>query len=84
MNGIKSESNQDEKLSDGELLRLLIAKVDALGLRIDHVDGEVHGVSRKISGIEALIDECRPALARATSLMDPGAKLRGMVGRKKS
>ncbi|HEY4251222.1 MAG TPA: hypothetical protein VGM87_08475 [Roseomonas sp.] len=92
MNGIKSDSNQDSLLSDREFadevgaqLRLLIAKVDALGTRVDHVDEGVHDVQQRISGIEALIEECRPALARATALMDPGAKLRErLTGKKKS
>lgn len=72
MTAIKSDSNQDaglETLSDHELMVSLIARIDALGKRIDHVNAGVHQVQQ-------FIDEHRPALARALSLMDPGAGLR--------
>lgn len=49
---------------------------DELRKRLDHIDEMLHDITR-------FIDDHRPALARGLSLMDPGARLRGLIpGRK--
>jgi len=56
-----------------------------LGKRLDHLDEGIHAIQQQLDGLQSFIDEHRPALARSLSLMDPGAKLRGLVtGKKRS
>jgi hypothetical protein len=74
VNPIKTEDNQQQTLSDEELRG-----------RLDHIDAGLHDLLRKVDSVQAFIDEHRPALARAMSFVDPGAKLRAMVtGKKRS
>lgn len=57
-----------ETLSDAQLAE-----------RLDHLDVQMHELHQKVDAIAAFIDEHRPALARGLSLMDPAAKIRGMM-----
>jgi ABC-type transporter Mla subunit MlaD len=70
MAAIKTDSNQAEIISDTELRG-----------RLDHIDDNLHAIMRQLADLQAFIDEHRPALARGLSLMDPGAKLRDMMGK---
>lgn len=70
---LKTGDNQPITLSNEDLIR-----------RLDHLDDITHRIDTRVTDILLFIDEHRPALARGLSLMDPGAKLRGLVtGRKK-
>jgi len=71
MAAIKTDSNQEEILSNGELIK-----------RLNHLDEGIHAIQRQLNEISGFIDEHKPALARGLSLMDPGAKLRAAVGLK--
>lgn len=70
MTTIKSDSNQEISLSDREWL----------AGRLDHIDEGIHAIQRDLLEIVCFIEENRDAIARAKSLMDPGAKLRKALG----
>jgi hypothetical protein len=59
-------------LSDAELVK-----------RLDHLDELGHRTEQALNKILEFIEQNRPVLARATGLMDPGAKLRAAIGRSK-
>lgn len=87
---IKSDSNQAEMMSDAELLGALSAQIESLinevetnTKRLDHFDEILHLIDQRSTEILAFIDEHKPALARGMALMDPGAKLRTMMGKGK-
>lgn len=72
MTTIKSDSNQEISPSD----------LDVLNNKLDHIDGMLHEISRDLVAVVSFIEANRPAIERAKSLMDPGAKLRKMIGGK--
>jgi hypothetical protein len=53
---------------------------DQIIARLDHIDETCHEVLRRVTAIEAFIDEHRPALARGLSMLDPGAGIRKLMG----
>lgn len=57
-------------MSDEELLK-----------RLNHMDDILHRVDQRVTDILMVIEEHRPALARAKMLMDPGGGLRAMLGK---
>lgn len=77
-------------MSDAELLHALSAHIESLieeveanTKRLDHFDEVLHLIDQRSAEIMAFIDEHKPALARGLALMDPGAKLRTMMGKGK-
>ena len=75
----KTSGNPPETLSDTELILKHLA----------HLDEGVHelerGLAEVLKGqteILAFINDHRPALAKAMSMLDSGAKVRAMLGRK--
>jgi len=79
MAAIKSDSNQQEMIGDGEYPEPDGDFAD-LRKRLDHIDTILHGIAQGTAQILAFIEEHRPALAHGLSLMDPGAKLRSAMG----
>ncbi len=72
MAAIKSDDNQLITLSDEELIG-----------RLDHIDTGIHEIQRDLVAVVAFIDANRDAIAHAKSFLDPGAKLRKMMGGKR-
>lgn len=73
MGTIKSDNNPAETLSNHE----------ELVKRLDHLDEIAHRTEQSVGQVLEFINEHRPALARAMSLMDPGSKIRGMMASRK-
>jgi glycine betaine/choline ABC-type transport system substrate-binding protein len=65
----ETTGNPVETLSDFERVEKML----------DHIDGQLHDLIRKVDGMQEFIDQHRPALARGLALMDPGAKVRAML-----
>lgn len=65
----ETTGNQAETLSDTE--RILKT--------LDHIDTQLHDLTRTVDGLQAFINEHRPALMRGLGMLDPGAKVRSMI-----
>lgn len=71
MTAIKTDGNQEALPRDDELM-----SGEELRRRLEHIDVMLHEITQ-------FITEHRPALDRATALLDPAVKLRIALGRKK-
>jgi len=56
--------------------------------RLDHLDTMLHEIDRKLTAVTAhldtalgFIDEHKPALTKGLALLDPGAGVRGWLGK---
>jgi ABC-type transporter Mla subunit MlaD len=54
-----------------------------LAARLDHLDDMLHRIDQRTAAVSEFIEEHKPALARGLALVDPGAKLRKMMGGKR-
>lgn len=78
MAAIKSESNHAETLEiDGTSFE------DRVLAKLDHLDAMVHALEQRVAGVQGFVEDHRPALERGLGMLDPGAKLRGLVTGKK-
>jgi hypothetical protein len=75
----KTSGNPPETLSDTELILKHLAHIDE---GVHEVERQLAANTAKLDAVLAFIEEHRPALARGLSLMDSGAKVRAMLGRK--
>lgn len=83
MTDIKPGVNEPDTLSDEEFLARFTDRVDAFitltGKQLEHLDVQAHETASQVAAIHAFIEEHRPAIARATGLLDTGARMRGFL-----
>jgi len=80
MTDVKTEDNHDNTGSD------LLSAPDMIVKQLDHLDTMLHELAQTVSlqgtqlgEIHAFIQEHRPALAKALSLLDPGKGVRSFL-----